>query len=388
MSIYAFADIKDRRVRKIHASARYPSMQEGNVFFDSEHPINLKHADETPLRLEGFFALVAFRAGHILLSRDVIGGKPLYYSFNLTFSSFKSYFDEPPLELMPGEILKLGYDGNIISRKIYNFDDIFPKDIGKDFEQLLKEIERSLTSFNPSFSCLAFSGGVDSSLLASLYDVPLLSVTASQQEKEWVKRAAKMLGRKVDVFVFNEEDVKEALPYIISAIETCSAMQVSIAIPVYFTLKFAKELGYNSVVFGQGADELFGGYKRYEMMDAVKLEEELEKDVRNLGKSNLVRDTKLAYSLEMKILTPYLQWDVVRAAMNIPAKLKVKGVGGLKIRKFALRLLATKYIPKELAYRDKKAVQYSTKASSILMKMAKQEGMEVREYLREIMKKN
>lgn len=116
-------------------------------------------------------------------------------------------------------------------------------------------------------------------------------------------------------------------------------------------------------------------------MDKRELEYELQKDIMNIGRDNLVRDSKLAYSLEMNIMTPYLQWDVIRAGINIPADSKIRKANGSIVRKFILRELALEYIPKEIAYRDKKAFQYSTRTSSILMKLARKEEMMVQEYL-------
>jgi len=381
MSIYAFAELEDGKAKKINVNVRYPSKQDGNIFFDCFRSINLKYADELPLHLEGFYSVVAFRPSHVLISRDVLGGKPLYYNpFTLTFSSFKKYFSEQAIELMPGETLKIDYEGNIISSRIHHFEEVFPQE-SKDLEELVEEIEKSLKSFNPKTSCLAFSGGVDSSLLAYFYDVPLISVTAGKREEEWIKKAAKVLEREVEIYKFNEKEIREVIPRIISAIEMHDKLQVSIAIPLYFTLKFARKLGYRDVIFGQGADELFGGYKRYESMNEKELFYELQKDVMNIGQNNLVRDFKLAYTLEMNILTPYLQWDVVRAAINIPPEFKVRRENGKVTRKYILRKIASKYIPEELAYRDKKAIQYSTRTSTILTKLAKKEKMSIQEWL-------
>jgi asparagine synthase (glutamine-hydrolysing) len=384
MSIYAFAEIENGVAKRIYASTRYPSRQSGNIFFDSDFTIDLKHADELPLKIEGFYSVVAFRPSHVLVSRDILGGKPLYCNpFDLTFSSFKYYFDEKPMEVLPGEVIKIDYSGEVIDRKVYHFHDVFKK-MDASLDELTEIIEKSLLSFKPKYACISFSGGLDSSFLASLYDLQLVTVTASSEEKEWVERAAKMLGRDLEVLTFNENDVKEALPKVVSAIETTDPLQVSIAIPIYLSLKFAKELGYDQVVFGQGADELFGGYKKYETMDPATLENELIDDVKNIGNDNLVRDNKVAYSLEMKIITPYLQWDIVRAAISIPVDMKVRKVDGNIVRKFVLRQIASKYMPKELAFRDKKAVQYSTRTSHILKKIAKSEGMRLEEYLKKL----
>ncbi len=383
MSIYAFAEMEGGRARRIYASARYPSKQEGNVFFDSDEKISLKHADELPLKVQGFYSIVAFRPSHVLLSRDVLGGKPLYYNLNLTFSSFKSYVEENAIEVHPGEVLKLDYDGTVIERRLYHFDDVFKREKA-EVEELMERIEKALLNFDPGNSCISFSGGLDSSFLASIYDLQLITVTASKEEREWVKRAARMLGRDLEVYEFGEKDVLEVLPKVVSAIETADPLQVSIAIPIYLSLRFARDLGYRSVVFGQGADELFGGYRRYLDMDPVTLENSLIEDVRNIGRDNLVRDNKVAYSLEMKIITPYLQWDVIRAALNIPVSYKVRRVDGEVVRKYVLRQIASKYMPKELAFREKKAVQYSTKTTNILKRIAKREGKRLEDYLKSL----
>jgi len=333
-----------------------------------------------PLKLECLYSLIAFRPSHILLSRDVLGGKPLYYNpINLTISSFKN-FCEDAVEIAEGEILKLDYDGSITERKVYYFDDVFKKE-KRDVEELMEVVEKSLIKFKPKHSCIAFSGGVDSSLLAALYDLQLVAVTANEKEEEWIRKAAKEIGRELEVFKFDEGDVREVLPRVTTLVETYDAMQVSIAIPIYLVTKFAKELGYNRIMFGQGADELFGGYKRYELLDEFELAEQLELDVRSIGRNNLVRDNKIAYGNEIKIGTPYLQWDVIRAAINIPPSYKIRKENGVVIRKYILRKMASKYLSRHIAYRDKKAVQYSTKTKDLLFKIARREGMKIKEYL-------
>ncbi len=390
MSIYAFADIEDGRVRRIYANCRYPSRQEGNLFLDFDGEVNLKYDNELPLRLRDFYALVAIRPSHILASRDVLGGKPLYYNpFSLSFSSFKSYFEkrEDIVELMPGEVLKLGYDGSVIDRKHFSFEDVFSLEGDIDQVEFEEKFLQILKKLKPK-GCVAFSGGIDSSFLASFYDLEPLSVTASEREEEWLKECSKLMGREIEIRRFEKSDVEEALPKVIDAIETTDFLQVSIAIPIYLVMKFAKELGYSSIVFGQGADELFGGYMRYTTMDRSKLRDSLIEDVRNIGVKNIVRDTKIAYSLEMKLIAPYLQWDLIDLALKLPVELKLRKVDGKVVRKYILRKVALDYLPKEIVLREKKAIQYSTGVSEILKKIAKNHGMRVQEFLERLKTKN
>ena len=372
MSIYAFAEMEKGKAKRIYASAKYPSRQIGNVLADCDDEINLKYADELPLKIQGCYALVAFRPSHILLSRDVLAGKPLYFdNSTLTFSSFKHYFEEEPLEVLGWEVIKISYEGEVLERKRFGFDEVFkPAEI--EGEEAKEKILRLLESYRSKIKngCVAFSGGVDSSLLAGLYDLPLVTVTASKEEKEWVKECAGKLGREIEIYEFDESVVKEVLPDVTKAIEMQDKLQVSIAVPIYLCMRFAKSLGFSEIVFGQGADELFGGYKRYEDMDYRELEFELRKDLMEIGEKNLVRDNKIAYANEIKLHTPYLQWDLIRVALSIPVELKVKRNGDV-VRKFILREVAKEVIPREIAYRDKKAIQYSTKTAKMLRKVLK-----------------
>ncbi len=365
MAIYAFAEFDEgRRASRIYASARYPSKQIGNVFFDSEDVPNLKYADEMPLKLRCFYSVVAFRPSHIFLSRDVLGGKPLYYGSDLSISSFRYYIDGEITEVMPGEVVKLDYSGNVLERKKYYFEDVF-KAKDAELEELVEIIESSLLK-HECRGCIAFSGGLDSSLLAAVHDLPLVSVTASRKEEEWLRKAAKMLDRDIEVLRVGEKEVLDAAEEVRKVIETDDFLQVSIAVPIHLVMKFAKSLGYSEIVFGQGADELFGGYKRYESMDRQELEDALMRDLRNIGDANLVRDSKLAYRNEIKLTTPYLAWDIIEAAISLPLECKVRREEGRVIRKYVLRKIAEKYMPGEIAWREKKAIQYSTGMAKIL----------------------
>jgi asparagine synthase (glutamine-hydrolysing) len=384
MSIYALAEHEKGRVKRIYASCRFPSIQRGNILQDFEGEINLINADELPLHIRDFFSVVAIRPSHILLSRDVLGGRPLYYDpATISASSFRDYLDLA-VEIVPGEVLKLDYDGRVLERKLYSFEDVFStKILDEDEEKIKDEILEELKGFRAE-GCVAFSGGVDSSLLASIYDLDLISVTARESEEKWLTECSKMLGKRVEIKRFDLDDVEKILPAVIRTIETYNPLQVAIAIPVFLTVQFAKENGFSSVVFGQGADELFGGYRRYAELSGVRLREELIDDVRNIGRNNLVRDVKIAYTHEIRLLTPYLNWDMIQFALRIPPEMKVRKFDGNIVRKYILRRAAREYLPPEIAFRDKKAVQYSTGAMDLLRKLARKNGMKVEGYLRKI----
>ncbi|MEM2727270.1 MAG: asparagine synthase-related protein, partial [Archaeoglobaceae archaeon] len=217
--------------------------------------------------------------------------------------------------------------------------------------------------------CIAFSGGIDSTLLASIYDLPLISITASEKEEDWVRKVAKEVSRDLEVFKIGEKEIRSAIPEVSRIIETSNFLQLSIGIPVHLTMRFAKDRGFDGILFGQGADELFGGYKRYENYCGLELENAMMEDLKSIGAKNLVRDVKLSYHNEIRLILPYLRWGVIKSSLCIPTDLKVARIEGKVFRKYFLRRLAQKYLPEEVVWKEKKAIQYSTGVAKILRKL-------------------
>lgn len=365
--INAVFEKREDRISRIFANSKYPSEQKGNVFYDSQITPNLRFDNEMPMKLECLHAVVAFRPSFILLSRDVLGGKPIYYD-STGVSSFKKVLANPT-EVFPGEVVKIDYSGNVIERKRYQFQDVFcRREIAVEDEEIEERILRSLESVKFKNACIAFSGGLDSTFLASLYDLPLVAITASEEDKKWLIEASKKISREIEVLKVDETDVLGVLGKVAEIIEDQSILQISIAVPLHLVFEFAKELGFSEVVLGQGADELFGGYKRYENLTSEDLEKVLIQDLVEIGNKNLVRDAKLSYASEIKLILPYLNWELIRVAVNLPVNLKVAEICGKKVRKYFLRKLAEKFIPGEIAWREKRAIQYSTGIAKILRK--------------------
>lgn len=355
----------ESRIARILASSRYPSERRGNVFYDSQIEPKISFDSEMPRRLECLHAVVAFRPSHILISRDVLGGKPMYYDSSGVSSFKKSLVN--PVEVLPGEVVKFDYSGEVLERRRFSLQDVFRREefaIEEAEERLLRALEKQRFKN----ACIAFSGGVDSSLLASLYDLPLVAVTASEEDERWLREASKKVSRDIEILRIEEKDVLSVLGKVSEIVEDKSFLQLSIAIPLHFTFEFARKLGFSEIVLGQGADELFGGYKRYESLSREELERNLIQDLAEIGNKNLVRDAKLSYYSEIKLVLPYLSWEVIRVAISVPADLKVAEREGGKVRKYFLRRFAEKFLPGEIAWREKRAIQYSTRVAKILEK--------------------
>jgi asparagine synthase (glutamine-hydrolysing) len=121
---------------------------------------------------------------------------------------------------------------------------------------------------------------------------------------------------------------------------------------------------------GQGADELFAGYKRYGSMSPEQLAQALENDLSNIAGQNLERDDTVTMANAVELRVPYLDRAVVELALGISPYLKIhKG-----IRKYILRKAGSQILPVELVSKEKKAAQYSSGMFYALEKLGKKNG--------------
>ncbi|NJE47417.1 asparagine synthase (glutamine-hydrolyzing) [Thermococcus sp. GR7] len=331
--------------------------------------------------LEGDYA-VAFSDGRrIYLFRDPVGVRPLYYSPNGFFASEKKVLwaiGERAIPVQPGELILLSREG-VQRRKLFSILElkrmVFSEERAK--LSLIRTLTHAVRVRVEKRTGILFSGGLDSSLIAltaSRYsDVVLYTAGAEgSQDLEWARKVSEELGLPLREYVFDLDDVKEAVPKVAFAIEESNPMNLAIGIPLYFATKLAREDGCKLLLSGQGADELFGGYAKY-----LERPELMESDLLEIGEKNLVRDDKIAMLNSVEGRVPFLDLAVISTAFNTPPEAKIrKG-----IRKAILREVAVELgLPKWIAERDKKAAQYGSGAQKLLKKLAKSEGMTLREY--------
>jgi asparagine synthase (glutamine-hydrolysing) len=151
------------------------------------------------------------------------------------------------------------------------------------------------------------------SFTAGIAGAPDLAVAKSMSE---------YLGTQHYELVYTENDVERALPEVIRYLESFDAPLIRSAIPMYFLSTLAHD--YVKVVLtGEGADELFAGYdylRRYEKDD--EFQQELAAIVARLQDTNLQRADRVTMRHGLEARVPFLDLDLVRFAMRLPAALK------------------------------------------------------------------
>jgi len=206
---------------------------------------------------------------------------------------------------------------------------------------------------------VALSGGVDSALVAALAGREC--VVAGVEGSHDLRRAREV-AQELDLSL--EEAV---LTEVLAVIPRADPVDGSIAATLYFVAEWAKDHGYERILAGQGADELFGGYARY--LETETLGQDLDRDFLGLP-AQAARDQAVAGLFGALFSLPYLDVRVVRAARGIPPEEKVRG----GVRKKPLREVAARHLPAEIAHREKKAMQYGSGMMREMKRLARRRG--------------
>ncbi len=249
-----------------------------------------------------------------------------------------------------------------------------------DHEVAIDALERAVRTASEAVReddrdiAVAFSGGVDSALVAELLDAPLYVVGfPDSHDVAAARTAADAMGRDLTVVDLEPADLERAVPEVARAIGRTNAMDVQIALPLYLVGERVAADGFDALAVGQGADELFGGYEKVVHLDHRVDAETVRGAVREgIGSlpEQLPRDVLTIEATGLEPVAPLLHDAVVAAALRLPDDL----LADEDERKRGFRRVAARYLPAEVANRDKKAVQYGSLVARELDRLARQAG--------------
>jgi asparagine synthase (glutamine-hydrolysing) len=111
------------------------------------------------------------------------------------------------------------------------------------------------------------------------------------------------------------------------------------------------------VLCGQGADELFLGYRHFEGLDPPSAEARAQEDLERLQREDWPRSERIATSLGRELHAPFLNPGVVRAATAVPIALRLPRP---EPKAYLRAWSESRGLPPEIARRPKKALQYGS----------------------------
>lgn len=302
--IYNFEELRRELVAKGH---RFKSTTDTEVIVHLYEEMG----DRCVTRMRGMFAFALWddRRKHLLLARDRVGVKPLYYARtgrSLVFGSeikallvdpdverevsaravdrFLTYFYLPGSEtlfeqvhkLLPGHYLTV--DAGKVEIRQY-WDLRFDSDAGAipDFDTSVQALKSRLKDAVRDHMIsdvpvgILLSGGADSTgvlrYAAECAPAPLHSFTLGfdgggvEDERPYARLAARRYGSTHHEISMSADDFRDFLPRFVWHMEEPVCEPPAVAL--FFVSQLARDTGVKVLLSGEGGDEAFGGYPEY-----------------------------------------------------------------------------------------------------------------------------
>jgi asparagine synthase (glutamine-hydrolysing) len=386
---------------RLYPSPEPPELSEVDVAVDAFASNPLRNSAEFLEKMSGSYVFALLQKDRIVVGRDVFGAIPLYYAESKELcavaSERKALWKIGLKDVMPfppGHLSVIDKDGfafHLVRELRAPSKEKLSMETAADALQLLllESARKQLCDLEEV--AVAFSGGVDSTVVAALakavgLKVQLVSVgLENQPEVMFAQKAAEALELPIHIQTYNVDELKQTLETALWLTEENHPVDACIAVPFFWLAQTAHLLGCKVLLAGQGGDELFGGYHRYLTQYAKQVAEAVEQtmfnDVVNAYNANFQRDNQICAYHKVELRLPYIDKDVIDFAFRLPLRLKINSIED-KLRKRILRRVAKDLeVPTFLADKPKKAIQYTTGVTKALQQIAKNEGLTLQQYI-------
>ena len=318
---------------------------------------------EAAAEFDGFFSVAYRYYDSLLVQTDHLGIKPLYYDskHGIIASELRAIYAAAPDQTLDplffSNVLKWGYD--MTGRTPFEYVSRVPP--GTTLQFLDGELRNVSKYFHlePKFHSLdiVLREAVSNRLLS---DVPVATLCSGGLDSTIVTMLAAEEVSGLDVFhVENDEEdffdlvplpksarvhyVKpETVPWMFSEALHAADLPVDLGsvVPQYALACALKQQGVNVVLTGDGADELFGGYRR-----AKEYDSQYSDTFHELPHYHLPRLDAIMMSQTIELRSPFLAPAVIEAALALPYAERTE--------KQALKKYFCDLVPREIIDRTK-----------------------------------
>ncbi len=312
----------------------------------------------------GMFAFALITPQAVILGRDSVGIKPLYYISSSEIFGFCSEIKGlrqkkhgKVIEIAPGEIIRFNRKQQTVRKEYFTHQSKIR--VKKNLHAVLEEAvvsptKRYLQQSKHNNVAILCSGGLDSSVLLGLLQKNL-------NKKELGRLEAFSIGvpgaedRKIGQKLCGEIGIKHSLvtplspkqslaylPKIIEMVESPLARVAKVALLQTALAKHIQAKGIKIVISGEGADELFYGYERFinglhaaqiETLNSLFLEKVFFHTL-------LQRYDRVFARHQIEGRVPFLDQEVMKVSHQYTVKEKIGVFNQKKLSKLPLRFLA------------------------------------------------
>ena len=206
---------------------------------------------------------------------------------------------------------------------------------------------------------IALSGGLDSSILTELLKkenpkaITIITKDFLGTDLTYAQIIAKHAELSLSLMHVDIDEVLDSINATIDILGNFNDIEIRNSIVPYIYLNSLKKKGFDSVITGDGADEIFAGYNFLLKKD----EQDLESELKRIKKIMHFPSKDIASSLNMKVETPFLNEKVIKFSDDIAITEKINTKNGKRFGKWILRKSFENTIPENIVWREKSPMQ-------------------------------
>ena len=346
--------------------------------------------------LRGMFAFcAASRDGDVVLARDPLGIKPLYWAHVdgrvLAASELAAF--PPRLRGVVQEFPPGHHWTALEGLRPYVDLRADPLSRGHHDAPLFSDREEARQAIRETFEGAVrqrmmadvpvgvfLSGGLDSSIVAAVLARmsrpgavvrSFAAGTEGSPDLAAARRVAEYLGLEHHERVYSDDDVVAVLPEVVRSIESYEPSLVRSAVPNFLLAELAAR-HLKVVLTGEGADEIFAGYHHLREMDVDELRTALADGVDTLHHLNLQRCDRVTMAHGLEARVPFLSQEMLALAQRIPMEWKLLGEDGQEQaqEKALLREAFVGWLPDDILWRRKEQFGDGSGTADVMARQA------------------
>jgi len=224
----------------------------------------------------------------------------------------------------------------------------------KNIRLLLEEI-----TIKYDANWIAFSGGLDSSILAeikkeqNLNAITIISKDFLATDLPYSQITAKHIDIPLEIKYVNIDEMLGAIESTIKILKNFNDIEIRNSIVPYLYMNALREKNITNVITGDGADEIFAGYNFLLKKD----HDELKNELKRIKKIMHFTSQKIANKLGMSIQMPFIDEKIIELVETLPINLLINQKNGIKFGKWVLRKAFENTLPANVIWRKKTAMQ-------------------------------